>query len=727
MSQIIRRKQIEYFTAYAGSCLEIWNSVVGQRITHKDDWIGTVVGVKKINDSIEIEVQLIEGVHRWDTLTKRFRFGKEQRLSKVFTHLTLPREIEKNSETHYWDNEEHLIYELRNLASQASIDQSTSNTFNEIYNQLMRTDRKRKLPRQTIQEINNYRQILIDKMVYELRNLASQASIDQSTSNTFDEIYNQLMRMNQNRKLLGQAIQEINNYRQILIDKMVYELRNLASQASIDTFNRVYNQLMRMNQNRKLSEQTIQEINNYKQISMAITRFTNLSEKAMNPKVSVCFSLPKLKEEDIQLVGKWYKPPLSSLDRKLLIENHGEDLELGRLLSARSAEKIAMDFYQNQKYVREVEDISITQIKKNNDPDWEKWKKYDLNVDGCPIDVKNSRQSPKSKDRYTEHCIPRFKRIERTNQEVRIAGVFSSYLSAFELLDKPTEDHGNAEILFLGETTLARLQELKSEFKDLVESPSSIESPSSGYFFLPWVFDYPKYIYTEQDNARKRLKDFSNFALLKESTLKFDLIPVCIAAGIDLMEILDNEDLDCWEWSFLCLLRNRIKKYGLSLPFIFLTILAHFLNMAKMAASDERVSGFKPDKYRRLLFYKRRSNNPLGIYDPLETIDSLIKALSTLWTAKNGLIRKFRTFKLKSSDILHGKSNEIPWATLIAYCGKCGNKPLVLGESKWCEHRKLICPKCYYCCEEWTCKRKHLSTDSTHTAPTGGFKPAGAS
>ena len=459
----------------------------------------------------------------------------------------------------------------------------------------------------------------------------------------------------------------------------------------------------RAEQERRRREEQLKERKRREEQQREWHRFSDLSEKVMNPKVRAHFLLPELNEKDIQLVGEWYHPLLSSLDRKLLIENHGEDPELGRLLSARSAEKIAMYFYQNQKYVREVKDISITQIKKNNDPDWKKWKKYDLNVDGRPIDVKNSRQSPKSKDRYTEHCIPSFKRIERTNQEVRIAGVFSPYLSAFELLDKPTEDHGGAEILFLGETTLASLQKLKSEFKDLVESPSRTESPSSGYFLLPWVFDYPKYIYTEQDNARKELKDFSNFALLKESTLKFDLIPVGIAAGIDLMEILDNEDLDCWEWNFLDLLRNRIKKYGLSLPFIFLTILAHFLNMA---ASDEIVAGFKPDKYRRLLFYKRRSNNPLGIYDPLGTIDALIEALSTLWTAEKGLIRSFSVFKLRSSNILLGKSNnETSWTTLIAYCGGCGKNPLVLGKSKRCECRRLICPSCHFCCDDnrnWT-------------------------
>ena len=705
MSQIIRRKQIEYFTAYAGSCLEIWNSIVGQRITHEDDWIGTVVGVKKIDDSIEIEVQLIKGLHRWDTLTKRFRFGKEHRLSKVFTHLTLPREIEKNSETHYWDNEEHLIYGLRNLASQASIDQPTSNTFNGIYNQLMRTDRKRKLSGQTIQEINNYRQILIDKMVYELRNLASQASID-----TFNEIYNQLMRMNQNRKLPGQAIQEINNYRQILIDKMVYELRNLASQASIDTFNEIYNQLMRMNQNRKLPGQTIQKINNYRQIlmgkmqiSMDITRFTNLSEKAMNPNVRACFPLPELDDEDIQLVSKWCD--LNDLNRTSLVQIMKTDSktarQLCRLLSARFAEKTAMYFYQNQD--KTVEDISITQINKNNSD----WCKYDLKVDGYPVDVKNSRQSQKSKDRYTEYCIPRFK-SSREGQNVIISGVFSPYIRASKLSEllESTERHKNDKILFLGETTLKKQQILKKEFGSLVHFKNP--NPTIDYLLPPWVFDYPEYIYTERDNALKKLKGFSDLALLKDNPY---LIPVAIAAGIDLKKILDKET-DHWEWCFLNQLCTRIKEYGLSLPFLFLTILDHFRDMA---TGSKTVSDFEPEDYRKFLFYKGRNNLPLGIYDPLKTIDALIKALGILWTAESESIRKFCEFRLVSFNILQGKSNpnDRLWTTLIAYCGgkikkaPCGKNPLVLGESELRDKcRKLICPECGFCCEK--CEEHHL-------------------
>ena len=122
-----------------------------------------------------------------------------------------------------------------------------------------------------------------------------------------------------------------------------------------------------------------------------------------------------------------------------------------------------MYFYQNQDKTKTVEDISITQIDENNNSDW---RDYDLKVDGYPIDVKNSRRSQKSKDRYTEHCIPQFK-SSREGQNVIISGVFSPYIRAPELLE-PTEHHKYAKILFLGETTLEKQQILKKEFGSLV-------------------------------------------------------------------------------------------------------------------------------------------------------------------------------------------------------------------------------------------------------------------
>ena len=434
-----------------------------------------------------------------------------------------------------------------------------------------------------------------------------------------------------------------------------------------------------------------------------IERFADLSANAINPNVETCYPLPKLDEDDLRLVEKWHNLPWNSLDRTSVIKAQGkEKWELGRLLSARSAEKVAAEFYRH--YGKKVKDISITQIDENNKSDW---RNHDLDVDGLPIDVKNSRQSQNSPDRYTEHYIQKKFKHSKENQKMTISGVFSPYLWPCTLLN-PTEYQGDTTIQFLGETTWKKLQVLKNEFKDLVVFVEP--DPGRDFFLPPWVFDYPKYVYTERDKVLKELKNFTNLGALKGATFEFNLHSVGIVAGIDLTEILGNEVLDDWEQSFLNQLRNRIEKYGLSLPFLFLTILEHFLCMA---ASSKTTSNFEPTKYRRFLFYKE-FDRPLGIYDPLKTIDALINNLSTLWTAKNKLIRKFRRFKLRSFNILQGKSdsNEDLWTTLIAYCGgrledgsACGKNPLVLGKSKHCECRRLICPDCGFCCQK--CEEKN--------------------
>ena len=493
------------------------------------------------------------------------------------------------------------------------------------------------------------------------------------------------------------------------IEGLLHRLRNLAAHPSIDrlalnTCEATYRELMKIHQTRKLPEQTLRQINEYRQEFMDgrqklidRKRFFDLSTQAMKPNVETCYPLPKLDEDDLRLVEKWHNLPWNSLDRTSVIKTQGkEKWELGRLLSARAAEKVAMDFYQN--YKKKVKDISITQIDENIKPEWQK---YDLDVDDTPIDVKNSRRSRKNQDRYTEHCIPRFKH-SRKDQDVKIAGVFSPYLWPYTLLE-PTEYDGDTTTRFLGQTTWKDLQALKNEFSDLVDF--ELQNSMGIYFLPPWMFDYPEYVYTERNKARKELKEFSNLDSLKGATFEFNPLPVSIAAGIDLREILGNRASDEWEQNFLNRLRNRIEKYGLSLSFLFLTVLTHFLDMAH---SSKTVSDFEPDRYRKFLFYEE-CDRPLGIYDPLETIDALIKALSTLWTAENGLICKFRQFKLRIFNILWGKSNpnENRWTTLIAYCGECGKNPLVLGESKICEHRSLICPEpnCGFCCDK--CEKKN--------------------
>ena len=427
-----------------------------------------------------------------------------------------------------------------------------------------------------------------------------------------------------------------------------------------------------------------------------------IANKALNPAVEAEYSLLSLDESDVQLVGMWCRPMQKNLDEQSIIDGKSDQKwHYGRLLSARSAEKIAIKFYRN--YGKDVRDISITQIGENHHSDW---KSYDLDIDegSAYVDVKNARKSQNSEDRYCGYCVPEFKQ-GRENREVTLAGVFSPYLYADEIL-KPTDYSEDRRAIFLGETNLARLKELREEFDSLVSFSS--EKPGVHAFLPPWVFDYPDYVYTARNKALDDFKSFSKAAKSTNTPVVRSVVAVAIASASDLLMVLNHNTWNAWERTFICQLNERIGKFGLSLPFVFLTVLAHFLDMV---TSSQPNSDFNPSKYRPLLFWGENSR-PLGIYDPLNTIDALIKALNTLWTADNGLIRKFKLFKLMSFNILKGKTDRTDsnWTTLIAYCGgrmpedgsACGKNPLILGESKLCDRGYLICPECGYCCK--TCE-----------------------
>ena len=282
--------------------------------------------------------------------------------------------------------------------------------------------------------------------------------------------------------------------------------------------------------------------------------------------------------------------------------------------------------------------------------------------------------------------------MDRKNQVVTLAGVFSPYLSARGIL-QPPESSEDLRVTILGETNRTQLEKLREEFDSLVEFDGG--TPMSGKFLPPWVFEYPGYVYTKRDKALNDFKAFCNIAKSRCLPFQRNLVPVAIASGTELAGMFNHNAMDCWERTFLNQLCNRIEKFGLSLPCVFLTVLDNFLGMV---ASFKSASDFNSDRYRDFLICEN-PNQPLGIYDPLKTIDALIQALGTLWTAEDGLISTFRTFRLRSFNILWGRSDGTDrWTTLIAYCGECGNTPLVLGESELCDRLRLICPECHFCC-----------------------------
>ncbi|MBI1928129.1 hypothetical protein HYR99_28275 [Candidatus Poribacteria bacterium] len=369
-----------------------------------------------------------------------------------------------------------------------------------------------------------------------------------------------------------------------------------------------------------------------------------------------------------------------------------------RVLSARAAEKVVTAFYQH--YGRRVEDVSIHQVTSDENSDWES---YDLKIDGIPVDVKNSRRSRQSPNTYVEHCVPRFKQ-NRKKQDVTIAGVLSQYLWVSGILDPENISGGrDTSVIFLGVTTDQRLDQIQNEFKDDLLHIHWERHNRRGHFLPAWMFDYPDFVYQQRDDAIRQLAQQTiPERRLWDEFNRVPPIPLFIAAGMDISEIRQLETFTDWEGSFLSDILNRQTQYGLSLPFLFLGILKHFLQMVSHSSDDN----YRPDRYRRLIFSPEQDPDhkmPLGIYDPLKTIDSLITALETLWEAEHGPIRSYRVFQLQGPNILRGQEkDQVHWKTLIAYCGgeKCDKNPLVLGECDHClKCGKLICPECDFCSE----------------------------
>lgn len=361
-----------------------------------------------------------------------------------------------------------------------------------------------------------------------------------------------------------------------------------------------------------------------------------------------------------------------------------------------------MAFYQ--RYGHHVEDVSIHQVTSES-PDW---KKYDLKINELFVDVKNSRHSKQNPDSYVEHRVPKFKKDESNRDDVMIAGVLSPNLLISNILYPESPMNQDPPIQFLGLTNNNKLTAIKDEFETSNLLIIDLKRHGKTGDFLPaWLFDCPEFLYEKRDAELSKI--------LKQTVPEYDLwkefnrnpIPICTAAGIDLGQFWSSEVLANWEWSFLSAVLDRRKEHGLSLPFLFLGILKHFLQMV----SVNEDSSYRPTGYKRLVYdsnIDRDYNMPLGIYDPLKTIYSLITLLDKLWDDDaRELIRSFKIFQLAGLNILRGRRGENEWwhETLIAYCGGCGKEPLVLGDCEHC-HKcgMLVCPDCKFCsknCSEY--------------------------
>jgi hypothetical protein len=437
-----------------------------------------------------------------------------------------------------------------------------------------------------------------------------------------------------------------------------------------------------------------------------------LVDRMFRPRVAAAVAAPELDRDDVRLALCWFASLERQEARDPSAKPRPRDWDLDQLLSARAAEIVAERFYRRMGL--DTRNVSLGQILDPRDP---AWTFYDLRAGGALVDVKNARR-PETRSgragarmRYAEHCVSRFKEVPE-GQEVRIAGVLSHRADPAALPALQALMGVDTRALFLGELSPAAYRALVDRYEDgLLEGIGGGRPEELRTHFIPvWLYDYPEPVYRDRDGARAACA-----ALLPRvdwDAAALDPAPISLATGVDLGAAVLGMEEDGWELAFY----RRLLRHGAgdSLPVLFLEVLRHFLGM--VARGDSAPASYRPAGYRRLLF-REGSPAPLGIHDPLATVRNLVQVLDALWTGRQAdggdRMREYRIFKLSGTGVLRGRVNaHAPWDTLAAYCGHCGEDPLLIHACGLCQpHRRLVCQTCGRCSAGCTERPRAASAD----------------
>lgn len=403
--------------------------------------------------------------------------------------------------------------------------------------------------------------------------------------------------------------------------------------------------------------------------------------------VDEAYGSDALSEADWRLAQEWAKGAQNA------------DYELAKMISARAAEKAAKRFYERLGHA--VRDVSIEQL---SQPFGGAWETHDLEVDGRPVDVKNSRP-PRTGSGYSEHTVKRLKN-DRHGRPVALVGVRSPYLRREHLNEVgniPSYWH-DTFVQVLGETTRAQLEDLRRTFTSDTLHDLGIDCGRGIQEYLPpWVFDYPAEFY-EQEPARRYRTAVDE--ILRQEPPPWDLLrrnnlqrarTYYLQTGTPLPATW-REALRPWETRLV----DRIigSDARRSLPHLFLTLLTDFLSAVR-----ERREDYEPTAYLDLIFGDLtgfRMMLPLGIYDPRRSVLDLITTLGMLWRYRDrSRLLEFTRFRFTAAGLLRGTREDRPRhvVSLLAWCGErgCNVSDLVNGRDEECLCGYLICRECGYC------------------------------
>ena len=418
-----------------------------------------------------------------------------------------------------------------------------------------------------------------------------------------------------------------------------------------------------------------------------------------------------LADADLRLISLWSnvsKKDLYKISSKNdLYEHSYNEHDVTRMISARYAEKAAIDFYKEIK--DDVKDCSIEQAYNSSS---ERWKYFDIEFDDCYIDVKNARRPFGKTSNYSEQYVKSFK-LYKDVIPITYLGTLSKYKTV-----EAERDNNETDVQILGELQQNQIDEvslwISKNFDVKIDLDLSLNNSrrTKGNFIPGWMFEYPDKYYPNRNLSKMQalLKDLKE--LESHSSQKIET-PIRIMADDDFEELSPSEKK----------IIETIKKLNKSVKFsrrsLYLSVLAQTLESINCPY-------YEPNQWKDILFRKDNddispilnTNNksfrqefednlstskykefPLFLYDSERYIFNLIEVLQNLWDTNKTTLTKYESFRMTGPNILRGVTKEGRQETIIGYCGgmrdlpyykgKCGQNPLYRGKSE-------ICNKCGY-------------------------------
>jgi hypothetical protein len=430
-----------------------------------------------------------------------------------------------------------------------------------------------------------------------------------------------------------------------------------------------------------------------------------------------------LDSADFSLCLKWSDVVISmdGLSREVAWDGirRLERYRQSQLLSARAAEIVALTYYQKLGFL--VVDVSVQQIENQTDD----WMFFDLKVGERYIDVKNARESFNGSGNYVEHCVPQFKQMRGTSENVVIVGVLSEYHA-----DPSEYKHHSLSAMVLGEVHVEQVRQTYAWARSRFGAKLDLKGIWTVGFLPGWLFEYPKEHYPQREEAIRGMETLA-WELVKAGAMGNKLpgwlLVLCPDEGLIRSLPLDKE-----KRRIVADLRSMAADIGISRRSLFVYAMGLTLDaLAQNRSADDDLAMLL--EMLHVHGGGDGSSMMLGLHDPMGYVSNMIHTLRAI--AERLLAMKLHLvgFKLTHPAILKGICDDGELLTLLAYCGgwqtypmkvKCGTTPLSIvhhAHCPTCGH--LICPNCGHCsnlCRQCEPRQHQVvqTARATETEPT---------